>query len=102
MALSQVSRASSVAPSQGGNVSANFRWSASRYFLTYSQIGEEGDDEVDRKMGEIAGISHWKAVRETHGDGGHHWHVIVVFEKALRRRGADLFDINGLHPNVVV
>lgn len=45
--------------------------------------------------------SSWKAVVETHQDGGKHWHVIVLFDKAVRSRRAALFDIDGLHPNVV-
>ena len=43
----------------------------------------------------------WKGVVETHADGGRHWHIIVFFDRAIRSRKADLFNIDGLHPNVV-
>ncbi|KAI5980475.1 hypothetical protein F5J12DRAFT_789200 [Pisolithus orientalis] len=87
---------------QAAQPGATFRWSAKRYFLTYAQIGDRPSDMV-REFFENCNPkpSTWKVAVESHQDGGKHWHVIVQFDQAIRSRRADLFDIDGLHPNVV-
>jgi hypothetical protein len=47
-------------------------------------------------------IKHWKAVEEHHQDGGRHWHAIVVFDVPYRGRDERAFDVDGIHPNIVV
>jgi hypothetical protein len=44
--------------------------------------------------------SSWHAVRESHKDGGFHWHVLAFWEKGFRGRGASALDIDGIHPNI--
>lgn len=39
--------------------------------------------------------------REDHADGGTHLHAFVDFGKKFRSRRADIFDVDGCHPNVV-
>jgi Geminivirus Rep catalytic domain len=45
-------------------------------------------------------FSVWGAARETHQDGGNHWHAYVKFRITLRSRDPLLFDIDGIHPNI--
>ncbi|KAG1827742.1 hypothetical protein DFJ58DRAFT_738177 [Suillus subalutaceus] len=78
-----------------------FRFSAAKYFMTYSQIGDVDNGTLCRFFADFSvPIKHWKAVEEHHVDGGRHWHVIVVFETAFRGRNERIFDIEGIHPNI--
>ncbi|KAG1761536.1 hypothetical protein EV702DRAFT_984711, partial [Suillus placidus] len=80
-----------------------FRFSAAKYFLTYSQIGDLDNGAMRRFFDEFpVAIKHWKGVQEHHVDGGRHWHVIVVFDKPFRGRNERIFDIYGIHPNIQV
>lgn len=42
----------------------------------------------------------WAAVRKTHADGGHHWHVIAFWDKGFRARSPRALDVAGVHPNI--
>lgn len=42
----------------------------------------------------------WKAAEERHQEGGRHWHVIAFWERPLRSRKVDVFDIDGIHPHI--
>jgi len=72
----------------------------SRYvLLTYSQCGELSPDRVVDCLSGLAG----KCIvgREHHQDGGLHLHVFCDFGRKFRCRRADVFDVDGKHPNVV-
>ncbi|KAF8633621.1 hypothetical protein AX17_004420 [Amanita inopinata Kibby_2008] len=92
--------APSDAPGRPADVGgANFRWGGKRYFLTYSQIGDRSDADLATVL-TTAKADRWACVRETHEDGGHHWHVIAFWDKGLRSRRSDILDVEGCHPHV--
>lgn len=76
-----------------------------RYLLTYSQINVENvtsaqlaDFLADRHSSSSTAI--WAEVnRESHDDGGDHYHAIVIFSGRFRGRMSS-FDIAGYHPNI--
>lgn len=108
-APSQVARRPSATPaptaedaaSEGG--ASEFRWSAAKYFLTYSQIGDRPNEVLEAAIGLWSpSPTRWKAAEERHADGGRHWHVIALWDKPPRWRGANKLDVDGIHPNAKV
>ena len=80
---------------------ANFRWGGKFYFLTYSQIGDAPNEAVTNFFNGLGDkIDKWGAVEEHHGDGGRHWHVLVMFKSPFRSRGPAALDIAGIHPHI--
>lgn len=71
----------------------------SRYvLLTYPQCG---DLDCFRVMDCIS--SHGGeciVAREAHADGGIHLHLFCDFGRKFRSRRADVFDVDGVHPNI--
>lgn len=71
----------------------------SRYvLLTYSQA-----DTLDYwKIVELVGSLGGECIigREHHVDGGIHFHAFVDFGRKFRSRRADVFDVDGCHPNI--
>lgn len=72
-----------------------------RYVLiTYSQAGPEFDywAVLDRfaELGAECIIG-----RESHADGGVHYHVFVDFGRLFSSRKTDIFDVGGKHPNIL-
>lgn len=37
---------------------------------------------------------------EEHADGGIHFHAFIKLDKTCNKRGSDLLDLNGNHPNI--
>lgn len=71
----------------------------SRYvLLTYAQCGELSGWDVMERISSLGGEC--IVGREHHQDGGFHLHVFCDFGRKLRSRKADLFDVDGHHPNV--
>nr|QJB18716.1 MAG: replication-associated protein [Genomoviridae sp.] len=71
----------------------------SRYvLLTYAQCGELSGWDVMERISSLGGEC--IVGREHHQDGGIHLHVFCDFGRKLRSRKADLFDVDGHHPNV--
>ncbi|AIF34835.1 RepA [Sewage-associated gemycircularvirus-7a] len=66
--------------------------------LTYAQCGGLSADAVGERMAS----SGYKCVigREDHADGGVHLHVFVDFGIKRRFRRANIFDVDGCHPNI--
>lgn len=72
------------------------------YFLTYPQTDISHDD-VYAALQLIKPVVWARVARERHEDGNYHIHAIVRFGARLRfRSNAQVFDINGRHPNVQV
>ncbi|KAI5981150.1 hypothetical protein F5J12DRAFT_908511 [Pisolithus orientalis] len=93
-------RSQSLRVRQVAQPGTTFRWSAKRYFLTYTQIGDRPSDMVREffKNCNPKPLT-WKAAVESHQDGGKHWHIIVQFDQVIQSRRVDLFNIDGLHLN---
>lgn len=79
------------------------RLNAQRFLLTYSQVADwEVSDESLAEFLSSFSHFHWcEVARETHADGGFHYHAVVVFHKRFQR-GMAAFDFRGFHPNIEV
>lgn len=66
--------------------------------LTYAQCGDLSPDSV----GEMLRTAGYECIigRENHADGGLHLHCFVDFGRKRRFRRADVFDVEGRHPNI--
>jgi len=76
----------------------SFAINARYALLTYAQCGDLDGfrvmDCISSHGGEcIVG-------RENHEDGGIHLHVFADFGRKFRSRKADVFDVDGVHPNI--
>ena len=70
-----------------------------RYFLvTYSQCGTLDEWAVNDHFGSLG--AECLVGREVHADGGTHLHVFCDFGRKFRSRRADVFDVDGYHPNI--
>jgi len=84
---------------------ADFRLNASRFLMTFSQTGHRGD--VNEIMGfhlaYFPPVSYYVVGHELHQDGGHHYHVVVVFVEKLNIRDSTFFDwmFDDVHPNII-
>lgn len=85
-------------------MSENFRFSAQRVLLTYSQTGELTKEEVLFTLQERYHIELYSLGQEEHEDGGWHIHCLLKFDAKTDSRDATLFDVNdGIkthHPNI--
>lgn len=82
-----------------------FRFNASRVFLTYSQTPKRFSSEVVlRKISEKAGVEEYLISQERHSDGGYHIYGYFKFTEKLDTRATDYFDLEyyrqGYHPNI--
>ena len=98
-------------------MSANaFRFQSIWAFLTYSNIGNFVDTCVfaDAVIDHLTTMGNdafkYRLAVEVHHDedylaaneeARHHLHVLAYFGKKVMRRGTDLFDVEGHHPNIV-
>lgn len=77
----------------------NFRFEGKFVFLTYAQCNLT-PEQVLEALQEVKVIKHYNIARETHEDGNYHIHAVIEFDEQLRTRRADVFDIQGFHPNI--
>lgn len=75
-----------------------FRFQARYALLTYSQCGQLDAFRIMERISDLAGEC--IIAREHHNDGGIHYHVFCDFGRKLRSRRADVFDVDGIHPNI--
>ncbi|QCW23623.1 MAG: replication-associated protein [Genomoviridae sp.] len=75
-----------------------FNFNARYALLTYAQCGELDPFEIVNHLAELRGEC--IVAREAHADGGTHLHAFVDFGRKFRSRRADIFDVDGRHPNV--
>lgn len=78
---------------------SNFRFKAKYGLLTYSQSA--GLDPFDivlllSRLGAECIVG-----RETHQDGGTHYHAFFMFEREFSTRNNRIFDVGRYHPNIV-
>jgi len=82
----------------------NFRFSALRVLLTYSQVNDLTKEDVLYTLQERYGIERYTLGEEIHADGGRHIHAVLVFSDKVDSRDVTLFDINDgtkvHHPNI--
>jgi len=70
-----------------------------RYFLvTYPQCDGLDEWAVNDHFGSLG--AECIVAREDHADGGTHLHVFCDFGRKFRSRRADIFDVEGFHPNI--
>lgn len=70
-----------------------------RYFLiTYPQSAGLDEWAVNDHFGSLG--AECIVAREDHADGGTHLHVFCDFGRKFRSRRADIFDVDGFHPNI--
>jgi len=84
----------------------SFSFNAKHFLLTYSHVEGTSDRpalDPSEIVDSIATIGGRCIVgQEQYNDtGGLHFHVFIAFESKFRSRRADVFDVNGYHPNVV-
>lgn len=77
------------------------RLKASAVFLTYSQVGDVPRDDLVAFLTGIPFVNGGIACLELHQDGGRHFHAWVDL-KSQSTFTNDRFDLNGLHPNVII
>ncbi|KAH9952327.1 hypothetical protein BGW80DRAFT_1196763 [Lactifluus volemus] len=86
---------------QVNGAAQNFRFSSKNYFITWSQIGDIPNEELEAKLASFGDkIEYWAAAEEHHQDGGRHWHAFLHFRSIFRGRDASVFDIGGIYPNI--
>uniref|UniRef100_A0A8E7G2B4 Replication-associated protein n=1 Tax=Periparus ater Genomoviridae sp. TaxID=2814985 RepID=A0A8E7G2B4_9VIRU len=78
---------------------------AQHFLLTYAHVeGRDGKPPLDPfRVVEVIGDLGAECIvaRELYPTGeGFHFHVFVSFERRFRSRKADVFDVDGYHPNV--
>lgn len=76
----------------------SFSFHGKYVLLTYAQCGELDAFRVMDHLEELRGEC--IIGREHHQDGGTHLHVFVDFGRNFRSRRADVFDVDGVHPNI--
>lgn len=75
-----------------------FNFNARYALLTYSQCGDLDPWAVNNHLAQLR--AECIIARETHADGGTHLHCFVDFGQKFRSRRANVFDVDGKHPNV--
>lgn len=78
-----------------------FRWSARKFGLTYSQSGDLTTDHTLAVLSTKGTLLRYAIGQEHHQDGNMHIHAYVEWADKLRSRDPAYLDIDGLHPNVV-
>lgn len=81
-----------------------FRINAKNYFLTYSNVAQQGwlTFTKEELMAHLLSLGA-RAVtvgKELHEDGSPHFHALVEYGNKKNVRNALFFDFNGVHPNV--
>lgn len=77
-----------------------FRFTAKYAMLTYSQVGTLDPTLIVRH---IQGLGAQLVLgRESHQDGGTHFHAFIHFDRRPNLKRHDCFDVEGHHPNVSV
>lgn len=78
------------------------RLNALRFFVTYAQVNDWEVSEFT--IGAFfQGLPHFdwcEVAKESHADGGTHYHVVVVFKQRFQRPYS-AFDYEGYHPNIL-
>jgi len=69
--------------------------------LTYSQAPNLTREVIRDHLATLGTLEAISVGRETHADGGTHWHACAIFAEKVRRRPA-AFKLLGYHPNVKV
>lgn len=77
----------------------SFTINAKYALLTYSQCGDLDPFSIVNHISSLGGEC--IIGRELHQDGGTHLHCFVDFGRKFRSRKADVFDVDGIHPNIV-
>jgi len=67
--------------------------------LTYSQAPNLTRELIKEHLATLGTLEAISVGRETHADGGTHWHACAIFAEKIKRRPA-AFDLLGYHPNV--
>jgi len=80
-----------------------FRFAAKYGLLTYPQIGDRDSDRLAWEINDLLGNLGAECIigREYHRDGGIHLHAFFMFERKFESRNVRIFDVDGLHPNIV-
>jgi len=79
-------------------MSADFRCNARYFFVTYSQCGDLDGFRVMERFSYLG--AECIIGRELHKNKGLHLHCFVDFGEKFRGRGAEIFDVDGRHPNI--
>lgn len=87
---------------------SRFRIYAKTILLTYSQVTQEQQDGfLHRKEDHFEHVANaygpprlYRLGRESHQDGGTHFHVFIAWEKRTSIRNERIFDYYGSHPNI--
>lgn len=78
----------------------DFRFNATRAFLTYPQCGELSKERLLEFLRDERGAAWYCIGLEQHQDGRNHLHAYVEFGSRLHTRDARHFDVDGQHPNI--
>nr|QBX89245.1 replication associated protein [Apis mellifera genomovirus 1] len=76
-----------------------FRFAARYGLLTYPQCGDLDPWAIVEMLGELG--AECIVGRESHQDGGVHLHAFFMFQSKFESRNVRVFDVDGMHPNVV-
>jgi len=76
-----------------------FAFDGVHVFLTYPQCPLEREQLRDILL-ERTNASKYLVARELHSDGNYHLHAYLHFGRRLRLAGANVFDVEGYHPNI--
>nr|WAE43016.1 MAG: replication associated protein [Cressdnaviricota sp.] len=77
----------------------SYQLNAKYVFLTYSQTPETWTKESLLEKLPSGYVKHCIS-KESHQDGGIHFHVLLCHSTSFRTRNSRYFDVDGVHPNV--
>jgi len=77
----------------------NFKFEAKYGLLTYAQATQLDPFEIVLRLSGLG--AECIIGRESHQDGGTHYHAFFMFERKYASRNSRIFDVNGHHPNIV-
>lgn len=77
-----------------------FRFAASRVFLTYSQSGETTREQIRDTIHSKHQIKDYWIGLELHRSGDKHIHAVIFFNNTVDSTDPAVFDIGELHPNI--
>lgn len=81
--------------------STSGRLRAKCLLLTYSQAPELSHQLVAAHLHSLGAIDSLRVGKESHKDGGVHWHAFVLYKRNLDRK-PNAFDVCAKHPNIRV
>lgn len=77
-----------------------FRFHAKTLFATYPQSDQLTHERLIRFFEEEKGCAQYTIGKESHENGGTHYHCLILWNEPVNTTNERYFDIDGYHPNI--